>query len=162
MWATSATRPIAALHGFFERRAQLRLALERLVKYVVRQVPQTHGALDDRLRVRRELLDGAACKERVGVGGGQVPGGLKCPVGGATSASTWWLQKVWKPSGPSQREGRRPPEGGAHLGHVFRGQARADLGAISAPATTFFKVKSSRVKSSQVNPRQNAAVPRES
>ena len=41
----------------------------------------------------------------------------KCPVGGATSASVWWLQKVWKLSGP-------PPEGGAHLGHVFRGQVR--------------------------------------
>ena len=36
--------------------------------------------------------------------------------------SVWWLQKVWKPSGPSRRKGRRPPEGGAHLGHVFRGQ----------------------------------------
>ena len=38
--------------------------------------------------------------------------------------SVWWLQKVWKPSGPSRREGRRPPEGGAHLGHVFRGQVQ--------------------------------------
>ena len=28
----------------------------------------------------------------------------------------WWLQKLWKPSGP--------PEGRAHLGHVFRGQLR--------------------------------------
>ena len=36
----------------------------------------------------------------------------KCPVGGATSASVWWLQKLWKPSGPPRR-------GGAHLGHVF-------------------------------------------
>ena len=31
---------------------------------------------------------------------------LKCPVGGATSASVWWLQKVWKPSGPPRRGGR--------------------------------------------------------
>ena len=38
-----------------------------------------------------------------------LPRGLSALL--VASASVWWLQKVWKPSG------------GAHLGHVFRGQA---------------------------------------
>ena len=48
-----------------------------------------------------------------------LAGGLSVLLGSFTSV--WWLQKVWKPKPPPG--GRRPPpEGGAHLGHVFRGQ----------------------------------------
>ena len=43
--------------------------------------------------------------------------------------SVWWLQKVWKSQG-----GAFPPEEGAHLGHVFRGQK---FSVVASCGTTY-------------------------
>ena len=68
-------------------------------------------------------------------GAGPLPsplcGKTRCLLQPRRFTSVWWLQKVGKPQWgafPPRRRGRPPPEGGAHLGHVFRGQTTNTLG----------------------------------